>query len=119
MTFESIGAIAKRVVNHWSWHRAALAGEKPPIHEGEPRCGYFKVRDRRGLNKTKAPIKRAFIACAIWPDEKGVLRAELAGTSTEVDRLWPYCAKYPIPYETYAFWHEHERWPDEQKDTAA
>lgn len=118
MTMESIGEIAARIVDRFAWHRAALAGEKPPIHEGEPRCGYFKVRDRRGLNRNKAAIKRPFIACAIW-FEDGVLKAELAGAPTDVDRLWPYCARYPIPYETYAFWHEHERWPDEQKDAAA
>lgn len=115
---ESIGSIT-RVVDRFAWHRAALAGEKPPIHEGEPRCGYFKVRDRRGLNKNKAAVKRAFIACAIWPGEDGTLQAELAGTIVPVDRLWPWCAKYPITYETYAFWHEHERLPDEQKDVAA
>lgn len=98
----------------WDWYHAALVGKNPPIHEGEPRCGYFKVRDRRGLNKKLAAIKRPFIACAIWADPaSGELKAELAGAPTAPDSLWPYCAKYPIPYETYAHWHQNEAWPQE------
>lgn len=99
----------------FAWWSAALAGRKPPIHEGEPQCGYFKVRDRRGLNKNLAPVKRPWIGCAIWLAEDGTLQAELAGRAVEVDSLWPYVAKHPIPYETYQFWHQHERWPEEVK----
>lgn len=95
----------------FTWWAAAVAGEKEPLWE-TPECGYFKVRDRRGLNKNKAPIKRPWVACAIWRDGDGVLKAELAGQPVDVDHLWPYCAKYPIPYTDYAYWHEHERFPE-------
>lgn len=95
----------------FAWWAAAIAGENPPTHS-DPECGYFKVRDRRGLNKNKAAIKRPWVACAIWRDEAGEFKAELAGVATEVDRLWPYCARYPIPYTDYAYWHEHERFPE-------
>src|SRR5690554_321797 len=47
------------------WRRM-LAGEKVPMHLDEPIIGYFKIRDRRGLNAQLAPIKRPWIACAIW-----------------------------------------------------
>lgn len=94
------------------WWRAALAGEKPQTHESPPECGYYRVRDRRGLNKAKAPIKRPFVACAIWRDESGELKAELAGTDTDPNLLWPYVAKYPITYEEYAYWHQNERFPE-------
>jgi hypothetical protein len=96
-----------------SWE-AALAGEKPPMHESEPWCGYFKMRDRRGLNKEKAAIKRPWIACAIWPGREGEYMAELAGSPISVDVIWPYCARYPISYETYAYWHQHDRWPTKE-----
>lgn len=99
-----------------SW-RAAVAGEKVPMHLDEPWCGYFKMRDRRGLYAQMAPIKRPFVACAIWPGPDGNLVAEIAKQSVPVDRVWPYAAKYPIPHETYAFWHLNERWP-EQADAA-
>lgn len=95
-----------------SW-REALAGGKPGLHADEPWCGFFKMRDRRGLNIQLAPVKRPWIACAIWRDEAGALKAELAGAEVPVEVIWPYCAKYPIPHETYAFWHANERWPEE------
>ena len=96
----------------FTWWRKAIAGEKPPVHD-DAECGYFKVRDRRGLNKKKAPIKRPWVACAIWPAGDG-MKAELAGQPVELDRIWPYCARFPIPYETYAYWHHNERWPEKE-----
>jgi hypothetical protein len=100
------------VTDDFAWWRAAVAGEKP-LTSPDPECGYFKIRDRRGLNKDLAPIKRPWIACAIWKED-GEFKAERAGTIVSVDSLWPWCAKYPIPYETYAYWHSHERWPEEE-----
>lgn len=96
----------------YAWWRATLEGKKPPIHEGDPQCGYFKLRDRRGLNKNLAPIKRPWVAAAIWKDEEGRFLAEIAGHPVEIYAAWPYVAKYPIPYEDYAHWHQHEKWPE-------
>ena len=93
--------------------RALMAGEKAPLHLDEPICGYFKMRDRRGLYLNMAPIKRPFIACAIWRGENGELKAERAKAEVPVDWIWPYCAKHPIGHEAYAYWHQHERWPEE------
>jgi len=95
----------------YAWWAAAIAGEKPPVYDGAE-CGYFKVRDRRGLNKSLAPIKRPWVACAIFRNADGELEGELAGSPVPVDSLWPYVAKYPIPYTDYAYWHEHERFPE-------
>jgi hypothetical protein len=38
--------------------------------------------------------------------------AERAGTACDVDALWPWCAKYPIEYEDYAYWHLNEKFPE-------
>lgn len=97
-----------------SW-REALAGGKPGLHEDEPWCGYFKMRDRRGKWLQVAPIKRPFIGCAIWKDEAGNYCAEFDGEPVTIDRVWPHCARFPIPYETYAHWHNTEEWPLEAK----
>lgn len=99
-------------MSDYAWHADLLAGKKPPIYEGEPQCGYFKLRDRRGLNKNLAPIKRPWVACAIWRGKAGELKAELAGVECDVDRIWPYCAKYPVSYDDYRHWHQHERFPE-------
>lgn len=93
--------------------RAAVAGQKPPMHEDEPWCGYYRMRDRRGLNAALAAVKRPWVACAIWRGPDGLLVAELAKSPIAVDRVWPHCARFPISHELYAFWHQHERWPEE------
>ena len=96
------------------WWENAIKGTMGPLHEDEPVCGYFKMRDRRGLNKDLAPIKRPFVACAIWPTESG-LKAEFAGTPTEVESIWPHCAKKPITFEEYRYWHDNNgQWPDQE-----
>lgn len=102
-------------MNDYAWHADLLAGKKPLTYEGEPQCGYFKMRDRRGLNKNLAPIKRPWVACAIWRDEAGELKAEYAGRPTEIERLWPWVAKHPVSYDDYAYWHQNERFPEKVK----
>lgn len=97
----------------YHWWREALAGNNPPIHEIEPQCGYFKIRDRRGLNKKLAPIKRKFVAAAIWKNADGELQAEMAKSAVNMERAWPWFARFPITHEEYAYWHKHERWPQE------
>lgn len=93
--------------------RAALSGKKPMIYEDEPWCGYFKMRDRRGVNENLSPIKRPWVTCAIWLTEAGEMKAEFAKQPVDVMRVWPDCTKHPIPYETYKFFHDNERWPEE------
>lgn len=99
----------------YDWWRASLAGSNPPIHDGEPQCGYFKVRDRRGIYANVAPIKRPFIAAAIW-FEDGQYRAEIAGNEVEIERAWPWIAKHPITFAEYKYWHENERWPSAKEE---
>lgn len=101
--------------DHFQWWRNALAGVKQHTYDSEPMCGYFAVQDRSpGVTPAKGN-RWPKIPCAIWRNEAGDLVAERAGERVEVERVWPYCAKNPIPYETYQFWHDNERWPDEEK----
>lgn len=88
-----------------SW-RAALAGEKPGIHDGEPWCGYFKMRDRRHDADLPKGAQRPWVACAIWVDWRGNLVAEIDGDPTSPDFLWPFVAKNPIGFEEYTKLHE-------------
>lgn len=32
----------------YAWHRSAVAGERPPTHDGLPECGWFKTKLVRG-----------------------------------------------------------------------
>ncbi len=98
------------VGDHYAWWRLKLAGGNPPIHESEPQCGYFKVRDGRGLNRKKHPVQRPFRAAAIWLDDSGTYRAEMAGSEVPIDRAWPWFARRVITYEQYQSWHENGTW---------
>lgn len=97
----------------YAWWRAALAGQNPPTHEGEPQCGYFKVRDWRGVNSNLAPIKRPWVAGAIWRDGDRLV-ADFAGSPADAEAMWLSFAKHPIAYEDYAYWHRTERWPEQE-----
>lgn len=96
--------------DHYEFWRRLLAGENPPIHSDDYQCGYFKVRDRRGVNARLAPAKRPFVPAAIWKDGDK-FRAEIAGTEIDVEQAWPWIAKHAISHEQYVYWHNHERWP--------
>jgi hypothetical protein len=94
------------------WRRA-LAGEKQPIYESEPWCGYFAVQDRSPGVKPAKGNRWPLIACAIMVRPDGSMTAERAGVAVPVEWVWPYAAMRPITYERYLFWHEHKHWPEE------
>lgn len=45
------------MTDNYAWWKAALAGEKPGIHEGDPNAGYYKTKLVRGGH---------WIPVAIW-----------------------------------------------------
>lgn len=55
-----------------AWHRAALAGLNPPVHQDWPECGWFKMRHR--VSRMWMPV-RIFIERQICP-ETGELQAD-------------------------------------------
>ena len=94
--------------------RLALAGGKPELLLNRPWCGYFATQDRTSTVKA---ARWPLIACAIWRDENGALRAERAGKPADPMDIWQYCASRPITYERYQFWHENHKWPEAAEAT--
>lgn len=86
----------------YAWHSAAMRGEAPPTHEGEPQCGWFKTRI----------VKRGpWVAVRIWCDrdidlESGeltgpeVLRCEVDGDRRRPESIWTFLV--PISRDEYA-----------------
>lgn len=101
-------------VDPLAWHRAALAGERPPIHEGDVQCGWFLFKPARqwveditgGHYVTFAPIP-----ARIWMErdigEAGellspeVLRAEIGDQRAEPEAVWLMLCKRPISETEY------------------
>ena len=104
-----MNAVAENAFANW---RRALAGEKVPVHETEPWLGYFQVQDRSPDAKPTKGNRWPLLPCAIW-NEDGEIVAERGGARVPVEWVWPFAARRPISYETYQFWHQNRRWPED------
>lgn len=76
----------------YAWHRAALAGHAPPIHEGLPECGWFKARMVKG--GPWVPVK-IYVQRDIDPEtgeltSPEVLRCEVGSEERDPARMWTY-----------------------------
>ena len=80
------------------WHADAVAGKKPPIHDGDPQFGWFKTRMVKG---------GPFVPARIWIDreicpETGELACdeqficEVDGERRDAQREWVWLSKAPI-----------------------
>lgn len=102
------GAIARDIVDIWTWWRAALAnpreiGRSLPVHDGEPNQGYFRVR--YGRDKPFEPV-------AIWKED-GQWLAYRSGRDVSASDIWTSCCRHPVSYEAYNSAMEGKGWPDD------
>lgn len=86
----------------WSYWQKALAGEKPPIHEGDPQSGFYKRRISR---------KGPFVPVAIWRDGEEWV-ALVDGKPTDAEALWTWVADKPITKAEYDRVTSGEPWSD-------
>lgn len=89
-------------MNYDYWY-AALAGEKPPIHEGDPQCGYYKKKNK---NKADSPV-------AVFVNDGKIVA--LVGTAIEselieADKYWTWFGDKPVSYEDYKAAYEDAAW---------
>lgn len=86
----------------YAWHHATLTAEfpedRPPVHEGEPQCGWFKVRLVKGGPWVPA---RIWIEQEIDPETDELLTdevicCEVAGKSVDPQEWFPRLAVNPI-----------------------
>lgn len=95
-----------------AWHRAALAGENPPIHDSEPEAGFFQMRLVRG---------GPWVPVRIWlhqvidgetgelvQDER--LAATVDGRPADPCQIWTRCAAHPVSEQYFAYLTAGSRW---------
>lgn len=114
MAEQSIGALASKIIDHWSWWRAALKnpaaiGKTLPIHESEPNQGYFRVKNR---DKTYDPV------AIFYPEGSDDLVAYRAGREVRPDEIWTWCCRSPVSFEAYTAATEGKGWPDDDATVA-
>lgn len=93
----------------WRWYLASLAGEQPPVHEGEPQAGFYAVRKFPYGEWVKGP----WIPARVWWEdgeidpETGELmsdeqcRAEVDGKPMNPWSNWTWLARRPIPQSEF------------------
>lgn len=95
----------------FTWWRAALAGEPPPIHENDPQPGFYETKLVKG--GPDIPVR---IYLHGETDEAGELvepeelRAEQNGHEIEPAAVWLHCSTRPISQGRYEYLMDLGRW---------
>lgn len=106
----SIGALASKLVDQWSWWRAALKnpaeiGKSLQVSESDPQSGYYRVR-RKGEGWEPVALYRI--------DDTGDLVAYRSNREVQdVNSLWVWCCRQPIEYDVYDKASKGGGWDDE------
>ena len=90
------------MIDVYAWHRAALAGEKPPIHT-TPECGFFLFKSQNnGMVPASIYWESPLVDLEtgeILADQE--LHCEIGGVAADPEAMWLFLAKRPIPREEY------------------
>lgn len=92
--------------NDW---RELIAGREVMIRPNpeDAMPGYFRLPHSKGGNPDRI---------AIWRDERwteGTLPTCIWGdTSVNVEKVWPFCARYPVDWPVFQYHEAHGTWPD-------
>ena len=115
MVEQSIGALASKIVDRWSWWRAALKnpaaiGKTLPVHDGDAQQGYYRAKNR---DKTFDPV------AIFFPEGSDDLVAYRSGREVRADDIWTFCCRHPVTFEAYEAAVAGKGWPDDDKVVAA
>lgn len=115
MAEQSIGALASKIIDRWSWWRAALKnpaaiGKTLPVHDGDPQQGYYRTRFKG------SPWEPVAI---FYPEGSDELVAYRAGREVRADYIWTFCCRQPVTFEAYTAATEGKGWPDDDVVVAA
>lgn len=92
--------------NYWN---NALKGEFGPIHDSDPRPGFYRKRTGRAAG---------YIPVAIW-DDFGMIVAIADGERVDANSIWTYVADKPITEAQYRARVETGKWWDEDDAVTA
>ena len=95
------------MVDAMAWHREALAGRNPPIHDGKPECGFFRKKFKDGTT----------VAAAIWQQDGRLICRVGNDDSFDPVKEWAWLSKSPITEDDAFYWFEHGAWPGTAEPT--
>lgn len=114
MAEQSIGALASKIIDRWSWWRAALKnpaaiGKTLPVHDGDAQQGYYRAKNR---DKTFDPV------AIFYPEGSDDLVAYRDGREVRADDIWTFCCRHPVTFEAYEAAVAGKGWPDDDATVA-
>lgn len=86
----------------YSYWEQSLADKKMPVHDGDPQCGFYRKKNKGGVDQ----------ACAIWVQD-GKHIATVNGRQTDAQELWSWVCQRPISEQTFNSFNESGEWPDD------
>ncbi|MEQ1694734.1 MAG: hypothetical protein ABL901_02740 [Hyphomicrobiaceae bacterium] len=94
--------MSQSATDPWDWYKSTMAGQKPPVHDGQPQCGFFRK---------KLASKGITVAAAIWLDDAGQLVCRIGSDDTlNAHKEWAWLARHAIPEADAHYWFEHGDW---------
>jgi hypothetical protein len=88
----------------YEFWRAALRGERQPVHESNPRCGFYKRRLLRD---------GPWLPIAFWRDKDDNIVCCFEGQLVDSVEHWTFAAKHPVSEASYRHYIRSGHWPDE------
>jgi hypothetical protein len=93
--------ISRDMTDPYTWHKRAIAGEKPPIHT-TAECGWFLYKSQDGM----VPASIFWESPEIDPETGEILadqelRCEIGGVAADPQEMWLWLAKRPISKSEY------------------
>ena len=91
--------------DYFEHYRDNLAGRPVTIQPGNPQCGYYKRRLKKG---------GPFVAAAIWRDSgDGTLLCRVGDDMVDPVKNWPWLAKHPAGETECRHWFSTGAWPSD------
>jgi len=90
-------------LNDYTWWKAALRGEKQPVHDGHPQAGFYRKRSFKN---------GPWIPVAIWM-ENGAWVALQEDKPVDASEIWTWVCKNPVTHEAYQAARAGKGWPDD------
>lgn len=87
----------------YAWWQNALNGQFGPIHDGQPECGFYRKRDRKGGE---------YLPVAIWKDDNANWLAKVGERMVDATEIWTWVCKNPVTHAAYLSAVDGEGWPD-------
>ena len=99
--------LTTKKIDQYQFWRHALAGHRMPMHEGDPQPGFYRLKERDGVDS----------AVAYWLTDHNngmacVLNGKLVPPQKGID-LWTYCCDKPVTHEAYTHRIRAGMWPNE------